>query len=173
MIALPSNGVRVALEVAVVLATVAAMDLWAALLHRHFWHGPLWSVHRTHHAPRSGSFETNDALSTLHAPIAIALILFGCGPGGVVRSLAFAVGVGMTAFGALYVLVHDGLVHRRLPVGALLRFRALRSIVAAHEVHHRGGGRAPYGILFGPWELRRARLKSATPSRSRAPIARP
>jgi beta-carotene 3-hydroxylase len=61
----------------------------------------------------------------------------------------------MTAFGAAYLVVHDGLVHGRLPVRALLRLAPLRAIVRAHEEHHRGRGGAPYGLLFGPWELRR------------------
>lgn len=173
MIAPPPATERVALEIAVAAVTVGAMDVWAAVLHRRFWHGPLWSIHRSHHAPRAGVFEKNDALSTLHAPIAIALILWGCGAGGVERSIAFAVGVGMTVFGALYVLIHDGLVHRRLPVGVLLRVPVLRAIVRAHEEHHRGAGGVPYGILFGPWELRRARVRPTPRARNRRPIARP
>ena len=82
MIAPPPATERVALEIAVAAVTVGAMDVWAAVLHRRFWHGPLWSIHRSHHAPRAGVFEKNDALSTLHAPIAIALILWGAARAG-------------------------------------------------------------------------------------------
>jgi beta-carotene 3-hydroxylase len=52
------------------------------------------------------------------------------------------------------VVVHDGLVHGRLPVGFLRRSAYLRRVVAAHRVHHARGG-APYGLFLGPWVLRR------------------
>ncbi|MDP9033940.1 MAG: sterol desaturase family protein [Myxococcota bacterium] len=135
------------------------MELWAALLHRRIWHRRLWPVHRTHHRSRTGRFETNDLLSALHAPVAVALVLYGCvGRSGAGRELLFGIGVGMSVFGAMYFVLHDGLVHGRLPVSGLLRLRWLRRIVRAHRVHHlslRGG--APFGFFFGPWELRRVR----------------
>ncbi len=161
------------LEGAIAIAVAAAMDFWAAFLHRRFWHGPLWWIHRTHHAPRAGRFERNDVLSTLHAPIAVALIVLGSRrPPGWLRDMQLGVGYGMTLFGALYLLLHDGLVHRRLPVSALLRVPALRAIVRAHRLHHRAGGGPPYGILFGRWESRRA---ARTPRRApgRTPSAPP
>lgn len=143
------------------------MDFWAALLHGRVWHGWLWSVHRSHHEPRLGAFELNDALSVLHAPIAIAMILYGCtAEPGVHRELAFGVGVGMTVFGLAYLVVHDGLVHQRLPARALLRFRWLRRIASAHRVHHTGrAGGAPFGLFTGPRELART-LRAARADRS-------
>lgn len=153
--------------VAVVVAL--AMDAWAALIHRVVWHGPLWRVHRSHHVPRAGRFEDNDALSVLHAPIATAFVLYGCaGPAGTVREVVYGLGIGMTAFGVAYVIVHDGLVHERLPVRFLLRAPLLRDVVEAHRQHHLGShGGLPYGLFFGPRELRRSR--ALTPSASNAP----
>ncbi len=153
----------------VAVAVTAAMDLWAAFLHGFAWHGPLWTIHRTHHAPRAGRFERNDALSGLHAPIAGALIVVGSRASpGLVRDAAIGVGAGMTAFGALYLLIHDGLVHARLPVQRLAALPILRAIVEAHREHHRHG-RAPYGILFGPWELAIIRRRGREASRRRGP----
>jgi beta-carotene 3-hydroxylase len=145
--------------VPVAAAVAPAMDGWAALLHRVVWHGRLWSVHRSHHAPRRGSFERNDALSLLHAPAAIVLVLYGCaGPPGLAREVLFGAGIGMTAFGIAYLLVHDGLVHARLPVRFLVRLPTLRAIVDAHRRHHASpAGGPPYGLFFGPRELRKAR----------------
>jgi beta-carotene 3-hydroxylase len=145
------------------------MDLWAAFLHRFAWHGPLWGIHRTHHARRPGRFERNDALSGLHAPIAIVLIVAGSRMGpGLGHDAALGIGAGMTAFGALYLVIHDGLVHARLPVRFLMRLAALRAVVAAHREHHRRG-RAPYGILFGPWELAISRRRARAASTRRRP----
>jgi beta-carotene 3-hydroxylase len=134
-----------------------AMDFWSAWLHGRVWHGRLWRVHRSHHRPRRGRFEANDALSALHAPIAVVLVLYGCrAAAGVNREMAFGAGVGMTLFGLAYVVVHDGLVHGRLPVGALERVPFLREVARAHRVHHtRGAGAPPFGLFFGPFELAR------------------
>lgn len=141
------------LPVAVLVAV--AMELWADLLHGRIWHGILWVVHRTHHRTRldgrTSRWETNDVLSVLHAPIAILLILYGCrGPAGVLREALFGVGLGMTTFGVSYLVVHDGLVHGRLPVAGLGRFAYLRQVVAAHRFHHTKNG-APYGLFLGPF----------------------
>lgn len=159
---------RAALWVTVAAVTAVLMDVWAAVLHGAVWHGVLWRVHRSHHEPR-GRLEANDALSLLHAPIAIALVLYGCRAApGLGRELAFGVGVGMTIFGVAYVIVHDGLVHGRLPVGFLERSAYLRSVARAHRAHHRrrSGGAAPYGLFLGPHELRaRSRLKRRHRSR--------
>lgn len=159
---------------AVAVVVAVAMDFWAALLHGRVWHSWLWGVHRSHHEPRpdGARFEANDALSLLHAPIAIALILFGCrGAPGIAREVAFGVGIGMSAFGIAYVVVHDGLVHERMPVKWLLRFRYFRSVVRAHRVHHSlAAGGAPYGFFFGRRELvRTVRLKGSRRPNAPAP----
>ena len=159
----------------VALAVAPLMDLWAALLHGAIWHGRLWPVHRSHHTARRGAFERNDWLSALHAPISVALILYGCRAApSLSREVAFGVGLGMSLFGLAYTLVHDGLVHGRLPVRGLLRFAYFRDVARAHRVHHAGPtGGPPYGLFFGPMELsrhRRLTRSRSTPSgRPRAP----
>lgn len=143
-----------------------AMELWAALLHGRIWHGLLWRVHRSHHRLRrlGERLEANDALSLLHVPIAVALVLYGCrGPQGVAREVAFGVGLGMTLFGIAYFVVHDGLVHGRLPVRGLLRFGYFARVREAHEMHHRGRDVPPFGLFLGPLELRQ-RLRTASES---------
>ena len=165
------SSVAIWLPVAVVAA--CAMEPWAALLHKRAWHTRLWSVHRSHHRPRPGRFEANDALSATHAPIAISLILYGCrGAPGPLRELAFGVGLGMSLFGVAYVMVHDGLVHGRLPVAGLARVSYLARVRDAHLLHHRPGAREPYGLFLGPLEVARAegthrpgpRARAAAPS---------
>ena len=91
--------------IATALVVAASMELWAAFLHGRVWHHALWRVHRSHHSRRPGRFEANDILSSLHAPIAIAFILYGCmGAPGLLRDLAFGAGIGMTLFGVAYVI---------------------------------------------------------------------
>lgn len=155
------------------LLVAVAMDLWAGFLHGRFWHRVLFPIHRTHHLPRKGTFEANDALSVLHAPIAIALILYGCrGPVGIGREVAFGVGLGASVFGLAYLLVHDGLVHRRLSVRWLSRIPGIRRVVNAHRVHHAGvEGGPPYSLFFGPLELaRHRRFKRSGQARPSRPV---
>lgn len=160
--------------VPVAVVAAMAMDFWAALLHGRVWHAWLWAIHRSHHDPRphGAHFEANDGLSMLHAPLAIALIVYGCRAApGIAREIAFGIGIGMTLFGFGYLIVHDGLVHGRFPVRSLLRVRYFRGVVRAHRVHHAGvAGGAPYGLFFGRWELARAtRIRRGRPSTGRAP----
>ena len=53
-----------------------------------------------------------------------------------------------------YLFVHDGMVHKRFPVGPFSRMPALKRIAAAHSLHHqqRHGG-VPWGLFLGPQEL--------------------
>jgi beta-carotene 3-hydroxylase len=161
------------------LLAFAAMEGWAALLHGRVWHHALWRIHRSHHAKRRGLFEQNDALSFLHAPIAVALILYGClGTAGALRDVAFGFGIGMTVFGVAYIVVHDGFVHRRLPLSGLARYAYFARVRDAHRVHHSTGG-PPFGLFLGPLvlernpalqERRRARLNEHDTAPARDPL---
>ncbi len=136
------------------LLTLTLMEGWASLLHRCIWHGALWPLHRSHHRRGTGGWQANDLLSLMHLPVALGLILYGClGTPGIARELAFGAGLGMSTFGLAYLMVHDGIIHGRLPIGGLRRWAYVRAICAAHERHHRTGG-APFGLFSGPWQGR-------------------
>lgn len=162
---------KVLVWIVVGVATAVAMDAWSSFVHGKVWHGPLLRVHASHHRRRRGRFEANDALSLSHAPVAVALVLAGCLlPPSWGREVLFAIGLGMTAFGAAYVTVHDGFVHGRLPVRALGKIPYLARVRACHELHHDGSlGGAPYGLFLGPWEAARARRARTRPVATEAP----
>lgn len=146
---------KVGIWLAVGVPTMVFMEVWAAVLHGKVWHSLLYTLHESHHVPRTGRWEKNDLLSFTHAPIAIALILYGCLAAETVgREVAYGIGMGMTVFGIAYIVVHDGLVHKRLPVDWLARWRYFRLVRNAHDVHHRTGA-VPYGLFFGPWAVKR------------------
>jgi beta-carotene 3-hydroxylase len=164
------------LPIAILVA--CSMEFWAGFLHEHFWHGVLWRVHRSHHRKRRGRFEANDALSALHAPIAVAFILYGCqGAQGALREVIFGVGIGMSLFGAAYFVMHDGLAHGRLPVQFIARVPLFARLRDAHRAHHGKGSAVPFGFFLGPQEIRRSRRISsprvASPARGPDPSARP
>ena len=147
---------------AVAIPVAMSMEWWARWMHDRAWHGPLWSLHRSHHKP-SGPVELNDVFPVLHAPFAAALMIQRAAYAGEFWSeVAFGVGLGATLFGLAYVVVHDGFVHGRLPVAFLGRIPALVRIREAHALHHRHG-REPYGLFLGATEVERARQRGDLP----------
>ncbi len=155
LFSLPPTWFKVVIWLAVGLPVAFGMEGWARVLHGRLWHGVLWRFHESHHVEQPGYFELNDLFAVFHAAVAIPMMLYGCvGPEGWAREALFGLSLGMTAFGLSYAVVHDGLVHGRLPVAFLRRSAWIRRIEAAHKVHHRDG-EAPYGLFRGPAEVRR------------------
>ncbi|KAL5551825.1 hypothetical protein UlMin_002001 [Ulmus minor] len=130
------------------------MEFWARWAHGALWHASLWHMHKSHHRPRDGPFELNDVFAITNALPAIALLSYGLFNEGIVPGLCFGAGLGITMFGMAYMFVHDGLVHRRFPVGPIADVPYLRKVAAAHQLHHseRFQG-VPYGLFLGPKEL--------------------
>lgn len=127
------------------------MEIASYALHRWLFHGVLWRVHRTHHVARHGPFELNDLFSLFFAAASIALLIVGLSDP--LHSPAFGIGVGFTAYGFLYFVIHDLFTHRRY-----LRFESknpiLRLLKRAHLRHHHSAeklGQEPFGLfLFDP-----------------------
>lgn len=110
------------------------MEFWARWAHRALWHASLWHMHESHHRPRDGPFELNDVFAIVNAVPAMALLAFGFFNRGLVPGLCFGAGLGITLFGMAYMFVHDGLVHRRFPVGPIENVPYFRRVAAAHQV---------------------------------------
>lgn len=126
------------------------MEGVAYLAHKYLMHGPLWFLHRSHHVPHAGFFERNDLFGVFFALPSIALIDAGVRTGS---TWMLAVGLGMTAYGALYFLFHDVVVHRRVNVQRIPQWRYLRRIIMAHLVHHKTherDGAQSFGFLYAP-----------------------
>ncbi|KAF3668875.1 Beta-carotene hydroxylase 1, chloroplastic [Capsicum annuum] len=130
------------------------MEFWARWAHKALWHASLWHMHESHHKPREGPFELNDVFAIINAVPAIALLDYGFFHKGLIPGLCFGAGLGITVFGMAYMFVHDGLVHKRFPVGPVANVPYLRKVAAAHSLHHseKFNG-VPYGLFLGPKEL--------------------
>ncbi|KAK0587272.1 hypothetical protein LWI29_020309 [Acer saccharum] len=109
------------------------MEFWARWAHRALWHASLWHMHESHHRPREGPFELNDVFAITNALPAIALLSYGLFNKGLIPGLCFGAGLGITVFGMAYMFIHDGLVHRRFPVGPIADVPYLRRVAAAHQ----------------------------------------
>ncbi|KAI3952029.1 hypothetical protein MKX01_004262 [Papaver californicum] len=130
------------------------MEFWARWAHRVLWHASLWHMHESHHQPREGPFELNDVFAIINAVPAIALLNYGFFHKGLFPGLCFGAGLGITVFGMAYMFVHDGLVHRRFPVGPIANVPYFREVAAAHKIHHMDKFKGvPYGLFLGPKEL--------------------
>lgn len=127
------------------------MEYWARWAHEVLWHASLWHMHESHHRPREGPFELNDVFAIINAVPAIALLSYGFFNKGLVPGLCFGAGLGITVFGIAYMFVHDGLVHKRFPVGPIANVPYFTRVAAAHQLHHSDKFKGvPYGLFLGP-----------------------
>ena len=153
------------------LATVAAMELFAYVMHRWVMHGPGWFLHASHHRARTGPFEWNDLYAVIFAGPSIALIYLGVHGGW--GSSATAVGAGIAAYGAIYFGFHDWIVHRRLPHRIVPRSAYFKRIVQAHRLHHvveSKHGTVSFGFLYAPpVDVLKAQLRASGQGQLREP----
>lgn len=146
--------VAVVLWTALFIGALLAMEGVAYLSHRYLMHGPLWFLHRSHHVPHAGRFEPNDLFGLLFALPSIVLIQLGVYEG---RWMLLPIGLGMAAYGLIYFLFHDVIVHRRFRLRRVPQSSYLRRIIKAHLVHHRNhqrDGAESFGFLYAPTEFR-------------------
>ena len=120
------------LNFAIVLISVIGMEIFAWVIHKYVMHGPGWGWHEGHHTETEGLFEKNDLYAVVFSFIAAGFFIIG----SMGVTWLWFVGLGLTIYGILYGIVHDGLVHRRLPFPRKARGRYLKRLVQAHRLHH-------------------------------------
>jgi beta-carotene 3-hydroxylase len=130
-------------------------------VHRWVMHGPGRALHRSHHQPAAGRLEANDLFPVVFASVVGVALAIGFN----VRGFAWLVPVatGVTLYGVAYGIVHDGVIHGRLPAVRRVSGRYLRSLADAHRVHHLFGGE-PFGML-APVVPARSRSRAAMTDR--------
>lgn len=119
------------------------MEILSYSVHRWFFHGVFWGVHKTHHTARKGAFEANDIFSLVFSLFSIFLMIWG-------NSVAFSIGLGIAVYGIFYFIAHDFFTHRRFfPFKSDNKF--LLTIRAAHQKHHQSAeknGLEPFGLFL-------------------------
>ncbi len=130
---------------AIVLFTLAGMEVFSWFIHKYLFHGPLWFIHKTHHQHRHGWFEWNDMFSLLFASIALYLMWLG----HVDLNYKFWIGTGISIYGTIYFIFHDWFIHNRFkPFKTSNRY--LLGIRKAHKMHHKSIIKTPsegFGLL--------------------------
>ncbi len=126
--------------------TIILMECISWCIHKYLFHGPLWFLHKSHHEKKESFFEWNDLFAFLFAGIAIYLMYIDFKTLG----YRFFIGVGISAYGLIYFIVHDWFVHRRFKT-----FKStntyLQAVRKAHKIHHKNMGKEKgkaFGLLF-------------------------
>lgn len=141
------------IAIAIVLATVAAMEWVAWASHKYIMHGFGWAWHRDHHEPHDNWLEKNDLYAIFGAALSISMFALGSPwiMGDLLGKAAWWpgtwIGLGVLIYGVIYTLVHDGLVHQRYFKWVPKRGYAKR-LVQAHKLHHATVGKEG-GVSFG------------------------
>ncbi len=137
----------------IAVAAFVAMEPITAATHRWIMHGIGEFLHRSHHRPRTGRWETNDWYPVIFAAIVNLGLFAGFNVDGLGALIPVAVGV--TLYGAMYALVHDVYIHGRLGWFEGRRIVLFDRLAEAHRIHHLYNA-APYGMLLPvvPAELR-------------------
>lgn len=135
--------------IALIVATVVAMEFVAWGSHKYIMHGFGWAWHRDHHEPHDKMLEKNDLFGLFGAALSISM--FAVGSPMIMGSSAWApgtwIGLGVLFYGIIYTVVHDGLVHQRYFRWVPRRGYAKR-LVQAHKLHHATIGKEG-GVSFG------------------------
>jgi beta-carotene 3-hydroxylase len=140
------------MEIGILLITFFAMEGVAWFTHKYVMHGFLWGLHHSHHVPKSeGFFEKNDFFFLLFAIPGAFLSIYG----SLTLSYSFYIGLGITAYGLCYFLVHDVFIHQRFPWLKHTDNPYFRAIRKAHKVHHKKINKEDgecFGMLWVPWK---------------------
>lgn len=137
---------------AIVLASVLAMECIAWASHKYVMHGFGWGWHRDHHEPHDNTFEKNDLYGLVGAAMSISMFAIGSPlvMGVAAWEPATWIGLGILLYGIIYTLVHDGLVHQRY-FRWVPKSGYAKRLVQAHKLHHattsKGGG-VSFGFVF-------------------------
>lgn len=156
----------------IVIGTVAFMEFFAWWAHKYIMHGELgWGWHKSHHEPHEPGFEKNDLYAVVFAVFAIGLFCVGA----MFWQPLWWVALGITVYGALYFVAHDGLVHQRWPFRYIPRKGYLKRLYQAHRLHHAVEGKdgcVSFGFIYAPpvdvlvKELDRGKKPYAPPTES-------
>ena len=126
-----------------ILAVFIAMEPITYAAHRFVMHGIGWVLHGSHHQSTLRRIEANDAFPLIFASMTIAALALGTGS----KNLAFIIpiGIGVTAYGLVYALIHDVYIHGRFFTVPRIGF--LEPLRYSHQIHHLYNGE-PYGMIF-------------------------
>ena len=121
------------------------MEFVAWAVHKYIMHGFLWSLHKDHHVVNPKNvFQKNDYFFLIFAIPSMILIFIGHEN----YTIELFIGYGIALYGLAYFLIHEVIIHRRLPPPAKTKNKYIKAIRKAHKIHHKNRGKNN-GINFG------------------------
>ena len=120
-----------------IIASFLFMEFVAWSNHKYVMHGFLWHLHKDHHITsktNNSLLQKNDLFFLIYAIPAIVLIIAGISTS---NSYLTAAGTGITIYGFTYFLLHDVVIHQRLPVFKNPSNRYIQAVIRAHGAHHK------------------------------------
>lgn len=141
---------QISVEILILILAFFSMEGIAWLSHKYIMHGVGWKIHRDHHQPQHGPFQTNDLFFLLFAIPAAVAIFFGFKAN--YHWLIF-LGIGISLYGLVYFLIHDVFIHQRFSWFKRIDNAYLRAVRKAHRVHHKSQlkhGSECFGMLLVP-----------------------
>ncbi|MAX05681.1 MAG: carotene hydroxylase [Flavobacteriales bacterium] len=136
---------KIAISLLIIVATFLFMEFVAWAVHKYIMHGVLWTLHEDHHVVNHDSFfQKNDYFFLIFAIPSIILIFIGHEN----LTIGFFIGLGIALYGLAYFLIHEVIIHRRLPPPSKTKSKYIKAIRKAHKVHHKNQGKYN-GVNFG------------------------
>ena len=133
-----------------IIITFFFMEFVAWATHKYVMHGFLWYLHKDHHVVnKDKKFQKNDFFFLIFAIPSIILIFIGYE----YDNLCLFIGLGIALYGFGYFIVHEIIIHRRLPFLKNLKGNYITTIRRAHKVHHKTlnkHGATCFGMLIVP-----------------------
>ena len=136
---------NILINIFIVIATFLSMEFVAWAVHKYIMHGFLWLLHKDHHVVnKENVFQKNDYFFLIFAIPSIILIMIGHDN----LTIGFFIGIGIALYGLAYFLIHEVIIHRRLPPPSKTKSKYIKAIRKAHKVHHKNRGKHN-GVNFG------------------------
>jgi len=135
----------------IAVSTVLFWELVAWFTLKYVMHGILWSWHRSHHAKHDHALERNDLFALVFSIPAIFLFYYATMMS--FNPYLIAVAIGITCYGAFYLIFHDVIVHHRIKWRIKRKNRYLQRMINALYIHHSRHtkeGCEAFGFLYAP-----------------------
>ncbi len=132
----------------IVVVTFFFMEFVAWATHKYIMHGFLWFLHQDHHVVnKDHKLQKNDFFFLIFAIPSMLLMYIGFDG----FKISFFVGIGIAFYGMAYFIVHEVIIHQRLPFFRKTNNKYIRAIRLAHKVHHKQLGKhnaTSFGMLI-------------------------
>ena len=136
----------------IVIFTFFFMEFVAWFAHKYIMHGFLWSLHKDHHqVDPNKTFQKNDYFFLIFAIPSIFCFVLGAEN----YNYLFFVGIGIVLYGLAYFIIHEIIIHRRLPPPSKTKSKYIIAIRKAHKIHHKNRNKdhcINFGMLVVPWK---------------------